>query len=98
MAYFNLNQYENAREAFIAAGKDERSAAYAKQWIGYMDSELARQKSLQDESAGNAAQQAAATPAGQGEEKPAENESAQEETKEQTEGQAASQPEVKAEG
>jgi hypothetical protein len=48
MAYFNLNQYEKAREAFIAAGKDERSEAYAKQWINYMDTELARQKALQD--------------------------------------------------
>ncbi|MCB1688307.1 MAG: tetratricopeptide repeat protein [Halioglobus sp.] len=49
MAYFNTQQYDKAREAFTAAGKDERSAAYAKQWIGYMDSELARQKSLQEE-------------------------------------------------
>ena len=49
MAYFNNEQYEKAREAFIAAGRDERSVAYADQWIGYMDSELARQKSLQDE-------------------------------------------------
>lgn len=49
MAYFNSNQYEKAREAFIAAGRDERSAAYAKQWITYMDSELARQKSLREE-------------------------------------------------
>lgn len=49
MAYFNTNQYEKAREAFTAAARDERSAAYAEQWIGYMDSELARQKSLQGE-------------------------------------------------
>ena len=48
MAYFNIGEYEKAREAFIAAGKDERSEAYATQWIGYMDSELARQKSLEE--------------------------------------------------
>lgn len=49
MAYFNTQQYEKAREAFTAASRDERSEAYATQWIGYMDSELARQQSLLDE-------------------------------------------------
>jgi tetratricopeptide (TPR) repeat protein len=49
MAYFNTQQYEKAREAFDAAARDERSEEYAVQWIGYMDSELARQKALQDE-------------------------------------------------
>ena len=48
MAYFNDKQYSKAREAFKAAGRDERSEKYASQWITYMDSELARQKSLQD--------------------------------------------------
>ena len=48
MAYFNTKQYDKAREAFQAAGRDERSAKYADQWISYMDSELERQKSLQD--------------------------------------------------
>jgi tetratricopeptide (TPR) repeat protein len=48
MAYFNTKQYDKAREAFVAAGRDERSAAYAKQWISYMDSELKRQESLQE--------------------------------------------------
>jgi tetratricopeptide (TPR) repeat protein len=48
MAYFNTKQYDKAREAFQAAGRDERSSKYANQWISYMDSELARQKSLQD--------------------------------------------------
>ena len=48
MAYFNTRQYPKAREAFVAAGRDERSAKYANQWIKYMDTELARQKSLQD--------------------------------------------------
>ena len=46
MAYFNTKQYEKAREAFKAAGRDERSAKYADQWIKYMDSELQRQRSL----------------------------------------------------
>jgi tetratricopeptide (TPR) repeat protein len=49
MAYFNNKQYEKARDAFTAAGRDERSAEYADQWIGYMDSELARQKALREE-------------------------------------------------
>jgi hypothetical protein len=48
MAYFNDKQYAKAREAFKAAGRDERSAKYAEQWIRYMDSELERQKSLQE--------------------------------------------------
>lgn len=48
MAYFNDKQYNKARDAFKAAGRDERSAKYASQWISYMDSELQRQKSLQD--------------------------------------------------
>ncbi|MEP5568201.1 MAG: CDC27 family protein [Halioglobus sp.] len=46
MAYFNVKQYENARKAFNAASRDERSAKYAAQWIKYMDSELERQRSL----------------------------------------------------
>lgn len=95
MAYFNLNQYDKAREAFTAAGKDERSAAYAKQWIGYMDSELARQKSLQDESAGNPAPPAAT------EAKPDDTTSEQKEGQDEgdaAEGQAAGEPESKAEG
>ncbi len=46
MAYFNVKQYDKAREAFKAAGRDERSEKYASQWIAYMDSELQRQRSL----------------------------------------------------
>ena len=49
MAYFNTQQYEKAREAFTAASRDERSVEYADQWVSYIDSQLARQKSLQDE-------------------------------------------------
>ncbi|MEP4148992.1 MAG: hypothetical protein ABJL54_17375 [Halioglobus sp.] len=48
MAYFNVKQYEKARDAFKAASRDERSAKYASQWIKYMDSELERQRSLAD--------------------------------------------------
>jgi hypothetical protein len=48
MAYFNDKQYNKARDAFKAAGRDERSAKYANQWIAYMNSEMERQKSLQD--------------------------------------------------
>jgi hypothetical protein len=48
MAYFNTKQYDKAREAFQAAGRDERSAKYADQWIKYLDSELDRQAKLQD--------------------------------------------------
>jgi tetratricopeptide (TPR) repeat protein len=49
MAYFNTKQYSKAREAFRAAGRDERSEKYARQWIRYMDSELERQRKLQDD-------------------------------------------------
>lgn len=46
MAYFNTGQYDKAREAFEAAGRDERSAQYARQWIQYMESEIERQRQL----------------------------------------------------
>ena len=46
MAYFNTNQYEKARDAFRAAGRDERSEQYARQWIKYMNSEIERQEKL----------------------------------------------------
>ncbi|MFT6958345.1 MAG: putative Zn-dependent protease [Halieaceae bacterium] len=46
MAYFNDKQYNKARDAFIRAGKDERSEKYATQWLKYMNSELDRQKKL----------------------------------------------------
>ena len=48
MAYFNTKQYDKAREAFKAAGRDERSAKYAQQWLKYLESELDRQAKLQD--------------------------------------------------
>jgi uncharacterized protein HemY len=46
MAYFNEKEYAKARDAFRAAGRDERSKKYADQWIKYMNSELDRQKQL----------------------------------------------------
>ncbi len=49
MAYFNTKQYSKARNAFRAAGRDERSEKYARQWIAYMDSELDRQKKLAED-------------------------------------------------
>jgi hypothetical protein len=49
MAHFNLGQYPKAREAFRAAGRDDRSEKYARQWIRYMDSEIERQKKLADD-------------------------------------------------
>ncbi len=48
MAYFNEKQYSKARQAFAAAGKDKRSTKFAEQWIKYMDSELDRQKKIQE--------------------------------------------------
>jgi len=48
MAYFNTKRYDKAREAFKAAGRDERSAKYSEQWIKYLDSELDRQAKLKE--------------------------------------------------
>lgn len=47
MAYFNKKKYTSARTAFNKAKKDKRSKPYAVQWLKYMDSELKRQKSLE---------------------------------------------------
>lgn len=49
MAHFNREEYDSAREAFRAAGRDERSEQYAKQWMTYMESEIARQKKLAED-------------------------------------------------
>ena len=46
MAYFNIDEYKKARDAFRAAGRDERSKKYADQWIKYMNSEIERQEKL----------------------------------------------------
>lgn len=47
MAHFNLKQYKSALSAFQKAKSDKRSAAFADQWINYMNKEIERQKSLQ---------------------------------------------------
>lgn len=49
MAYFNTKQYSKARDAFRAAGRDERSKKYSDQWMKYMQSELDRQRALADD-------------------------------------------------
>jgi tetratricopeptide (TPR) repeat protein len=48
MAYFNTQQYSNARKAFKEAAKDKRSKKYADQWMKYMDNEIERQKRLEE--------------------------------------------------
>ena len=54
MAYFNLGDYDEARKAFRAAGKEaarrkewERSREMAQQWIAYVTSEEDRQRELE---------------------------------------------------
>ena len=54
MAYFNLGDYDEARKAFRAAGKDgasrkewQRSQQMAQQWIAYVTSEEDRQRALE---------------------------------------------------
>ena len=49
MAYFNTKQYQGARKAFKEAAKDDRSKKYADQWIKYMNSEIERQKKLEED-------------------------------------------------
>jgi len=46
MAYFNKQKYDEARKAFVEAGKDKRSESYSKQWLSYMESEIERQRQL----------------------------------------------------
>ncbi|MEJ8569215.1 tetratricopeptide repeat protein [Elongatibacter sediminis] len=48
MALFNQQQLDQARRAFEAASRDNRSARVAEQWINYVDSELKR-KELMDQ-------------------------------------------------
>tara|TARA_X000001036_G_scaffold432020_1_gene467276 strand:- start:1822 stop:3186 length:1365 start_codon:yes stop_codon:yes gene_type:complete len=47
MSYFNLGEYDKARRAFRAAGKDKRSKSYSQQWIKYIASEENRQRELE---------------------------------------------------
>ena len=47
MALFNQRKLEQARRAFIAAGKDKRSKRASQQWIKYVDSEILRRDTLE---------------------------------------------------
>ncbi len=47
MALFNQKKLEQARKAFVAAGKDKRSKRAAGQWIKYVDSEIRRRDTLE---------------------------------------------------
>ena len=47
MALFNQKKLEQARRAFQAAGKDNRSKRASQQWIKYVDSEIRRRDTLE---------------------------------------------------
>jgi hypothetical protein len=49
MAYFNTKQYSSARKAFKKAAEDKRSKKYSDQWIKYMNTEIERQKRLNED-------------------------------------------------
>ena len=49
MALFNQKRLEQARTAFQAAARDQRSARAAGQWINYVDSEIKRRDLLTQE-------------------------------------------------
>lgn len=49
MALFNQKKLEQARKAFQAAGKDKRSKRASQQWIKYVDSEIRRRDTLEQE-------------------------------------------------
>jgi tetratricopeptide (TPR) repeat protein len=49
MSLFNQKRLEQARTAFQAASRDERSARAASQWINYVDSEIKRRDLLTQE-------------------------------------------------
>lgn len=46
MALFNQKKFEQARRAFVAAGKDKRSKRASQQWVKYVDSEIRRRDTL----------------------------------------------------
>ncbi len=48
MARFNLKKYDGAKRAFREAAKSDSTKDYAKQWMQFMDRELARQAALAD--------------------------------------------------
>jgi len=47
MALFNQKKLEQAKKAFLEAGKDNRSKRAAEQWIKYVDSEILRRDTLE---------------------------------------------------
>lgn len=47
MALFNQKKFSQARRAFQAAGKDNRSKRASQQWIRYVDSEIRRRDTLE---------------------------------------------------
>jgi tetratricopeptide (TPR) repeat protein len=49
MAYFNQKRLDQARDAFVKAGRDQRSAKAAEQWIAYVDSEKKRAELMSQE-------------------------------------------------
>jgi tetratricopeptide (TPR) repeat protein len=49
MALFNQEKYEEARQAFEGASRDERSRRAAQQWIEYVDSEIRREELMSQE-------------------------------------------------
>jgi uncharacterized protein HemY len=49
MALFNQKRLEQARRAFEAASRDDRSKRAATQWIAYVDSEIKRRDLLKQE-------------------------------------------------
>lgn len=49
MALFNTENYPEARNAFQAASRDERSRRAAQQWIAYVDSEIRRAELMTQE-------------------------------------------------
>jgi len=47
MALFNQKKFSQARRAFQAAGKDNRSKRASQQWIRYVNSEIRRRDTLE---------------------------------------------------
>ena len=49
MALFNQKKFSQARRAFQAAGRDSRSKRASQQWVRYVDSEIRRRDTLEQE-------------------------------------------------
>jgi hypothetical protein len=46
MCLYNLKKYADAKKAFRAAGKTDRSKRVSRQWIAVIDSDLARNEQI----------------------------------------------------